>query len=64
MIKTESNARLELIEKSGQVWDPHDPHGHPLSGGVSAGNNIIKLGDLRSSFDDALFISYRVRVLI
>jgi hypothetical protein len=61
VIKTDGNTRLELIEKSARVWDPH---GHPLSGGFSAGNNIIKLGDLRSSFDDALFISYRVRVLI
>jgi hypothetical protein len=59
-INTNPNERLEIVEHSGQVRNSTGTE--LLSEGFDIGNNIIKLGDLRSNWEDSIFIRYTLTI--
>lgn len=59
-ILTAENERLEIISNSGEI---HDLFGNKLLSGINMGNNILNIGDLRNRWEDAIFISFIIKVI-
>ncbi len=60
VIHTAANESLEFVEGSGSLYDYQ---GNVIDSGFDVGNGTIELGNIRACFENALFVSFRVRVV-